>query len=144
MSQFCMQCRITLEDHQQLCPFCKGEGCKIKGVYCPTSGIRLHQSHCPYCGTEAASPDLEANKKELFLVLIRGFQADSPEPEAAMHLLRLLYTAGIYTEHRESLDACLNALDESHAIVPLIIYLLAEYRGDSEEWFNKHSYNNTD
>lgn len=138
---FCTSCRIPLADHQQLCPFCEVEGRGVKSMYCPPCGIRLYQPRCPYCGTEGAYPMLDNHVRDLFLVIVRGFQENGPVPEAAMRLLRLLYTAGIYNKHRESLEACLNTLEETLTVASsgaktLIIYLIMEYCDNSTEWFN--------
>jgi hypothetical protein len=130
-----------MADHQQLCPFCEVEGRALNSMYCPPCGIRLYQPFCSSCGTAGAYPELDARKKELFLIIIRGFSMDSAIPEAAMKLLRILHTAGIYNEHRESLEACLSVFEESpihYSTRSLLIYLATEYRDNSEEWFNKH------
>jgi hypothetical protein len=88
---------------------------------------------------------LSDEKKELFLTIVRGFYSDFDVPEAAMRLLRLLHDAGIYNEHRESIEACLSVMEESkelipmpsYMVMPLIVYLAMEYRDNSAEWFNQ-------
>jgi hypothetical protein len=87
---------------------------------------------------------LSDEKKELFLTIVRGFYSDSDVPDEAMRLLRLLHSAGIYNEHRESIEACLSVMEESkelfplpsYMVMPLVIYLAMEYRDNSAEWLN--------
>ena len=81
---------------------------------------------------------LNSHRKERFLDIMREFQADSSVHEDAMRLLRLLHTAGIYNEHRESIEACVSVMEESQEIMPLIVHLAREYRDNSEEWLNHH------
>ena len=82
---------------------------------------------------------LNSHRKELFLDIMRGFQADSSVHEDAMRLLRLLNTAGVYNKHRESIEACVSVMEESQEIMPLIVYLAKEYRDNSAEWLNLHA-----
>jgi RNA polymerase subunit RPABC4/transcription elongation factor Spt4 len=132
-----------LDEHQQLCPYCnlEGRGIPSNNMYCPSCAIRLDKPTCPYCGSEGAYPIFDKHREDLFLLIVRGFEINSSVPIAAMHLLRMLYTAGIYNAHCESLEACVRTLDErmpSHSIKPLLLYLVKEYRDNSAEWFNKH------
>lgn len=143
MSQYCTQCHFLMDD-QQLCPYCHAEGRRLNSLYCPPCGIRVHSSHCPRCGTQGVYPMLSEDKKEVFLAIVRGFYSDLPVHEAAMKFLRILHTAGIYNEHRESIEACMSVMEESkeliplasYSVMPLIIYLAMEYRDNSAEWFN--------
>jgi len=143
MPQYCAPCRFVMED-QQLCPYCHTEGRRLNSLYCPPCGIRIYQPRCPQCEAEGVHPMLNSHKKELFFTIIREFQVDSPVPEAAMHLLRLLHSAGIYNEHRESIEACLSVMEESqeliplasYKVMPLIVYLAMEYCDNSAEWLN--------
>jgi hypothetical protein len=143
MPQYCAPCRFVMED-QQLCPYCHAEGRRLNSLYCPPCGIRIYQPRCPQCKAEGVHPMLNSHKKELFFTIIREFQVDSPVPEAAMHLLRLLHSAGIYNEHRESIEACLSVMEESqeliplasYKVMPLIVYLAMEYCDNSAEWLN--------
>jgi hypothetical protein len=143
MPQYCAPCRFVMED-QQLCPYCHAEGRRLNSLYCPPCGIRIYQPRCPQCDAEGVHPMLNSHKKELFFTIIREFQVDSPVPEAAMHLLRLLHSAGIYNEHRESIEACLSVMEESqeliplasYKVMPLIVYLAMEYCDNSAEWLN--------
>lgn len=147
MPQYCTQCRFVMDEHQQLCPYCHAEGRRLNSMYCPPCGIRIHQPQCPRCGTDGAYPMLSEDKKEVFLAIVRGFYSDLPVPKAAMYLLRLLHIAGIYNEHRESIEACLSVMEESqeliplasYKVMPLVIYLALEYRDNSAEWFNHHT-----
>ena len=134
MPQYCASCRFVMDD--QLCPYCQTEGRRLNSLYCPPCGIRIHQPKCPHCEAEGVYPMLNGHRKELFLDIMRGFQADSHVHEDAMHLLRLLHTAGIYNMHRESIEACVSVMEESQEIMPLVIYLAKEYRDNSAEWLN--------
>ena len=138
MPQYCTECRFVMED-QQLCPYCQTEGRRLNSLYCPPCGIRIYQPKCPHCEAEGVHPMLNSHKKELFFTIMREFQVDSPVPEAAIRLLRLLHDAGIYNTHRESIEACVSVMEESQEIMPLIVYLAAEYRDNSEEWLNLHA-----
>ena len=143
MPYYCTTCRFVIDD-KQLCPYCHTEGRRLNSLYCPPCGIRIHQPQCPRCGTHGAYPMLSDEKKELFLTIVRGFYSDSDVPDEAMRLLRLLHSAGIYNEHRESIEACLSVMEESkelipmpsYMVMPLVIYLAMEYRDNSAEWLN--------
>ena len=142
MPQYCTKCRFVMDG--QLCPYCHEEGRRLHSMYCPPCGIRIYQPQCPRCGTHGAYPMLSDDKKELFLAIVRGFYSDSDVPDEAMRLLRLLHSAGIYNEHRESIEACLSVMEESkelipmpsYMVMPLVIYLAMEYRDNSAEWLN--------
>jgi hypothetical protein len=134
MPQYCAPCRFVMED--QLCPYCHTEGRRLNSLYCPPCGIRIHQRQCPQCAAEGVHPMLNSHKKELFFTIMREFKVDSPVPEAAMRLLRLLHDAGVYNKHRESIEACVSVMEESQEIMPLITYLAVEYRDHSAEWLN--------
>jgi len=124
--------------------------------YCIFTGnpMKTNQEICSECGCCGEWPQLERDKKEVFLLLMIALQEniihqqdkyrqDKNETKYQClypRVLRLLKTVGIYDGTREKLEACLRALVEFpmlHAI-PLLEYMVDKHREFEGEWCAPH------